>query len=103
MIARLLRSLVLLSLAIPCSAQILQYADRGSDDMVMVTDGVLTLFDAGEEGRWLNQVEIFGTGFGLDPAGESSLYLATPDGDLLIEVALPNAILGNNEPMWRSV
>ena len=61
MIARLLRSFVLLSLTIPCSAQILQYADRGSDDMQMVTDGVLTLFDAGEDGRWLNQVEIFGT------------------------------------------
>jgi hypothetical protein len=92
--------LVLLSLIAPCSGQVLQYGDRAPDGMQTVGDpGMLILFDAGAEGRWLNAIEVFAS-----PAGnaedEFQLYVIDLDGQLLRRVSLPYAVLAHGEEGW---
>jgi len=91
--------LVLLSLIAPCQAQVLQYGDRAPDSTETVGDpGALILFDAGEDGRWLNAVEAFATVGGGE--GDIRLYVIDLDGRLLRQVTLPTAILQHAEDGW---
>ena len=92
--------LVLLSLIAPCHAQVLQYGDRAPDGMQTVGDpGALILFDTGEEGRWLNAVEVFAKEAG-GAADEVRLYVIDLEGQLLREVTLPSAVLRHGEDGW---
>ncbi|MBM3473300.1 MAG: hypothetical protein FJX75_08545 [Armatimonadetes bacterium] len=94
---------VLLSLIAPCCAQVLQYGDRAPDGMQTVGDpGALILFDAGQDGRWLNAVEVFGREAG-GGTGDVRLYVIDWDGQLLRQVTLPSVVLQGGQDDWHKL
>ncbi len=84
------------------TAQVLQYGDRAPDEMQTVGDpGMLILFDAGEEGRWLNAIEVYASSPGGAPAGEElQLYVIDLDGRPLRRALLPYVVLTHTEDGW---
>jgi hypothetical protein len=60
--------------------------------------GALILFDTGQDGRWLNAVEVFGREAGT---GEVRLYVIDWDGQLLRQVTLPTAVLQGGQDDWH--
>jgi hypothetical protein len=88
----------LVTLIGPARAQVLQYGDRAPDEMQTVGDpGLLTLFDAGAEGRWLNAIEVYASSGGGDGF---ELYVVDLDGQLLRRVTLPSVVLANPQDGW---
>jgi len=102
-LSRPLLSALLLLLAAFASAQILQYADHAPDGMEVVGDpGLLILFDAGQEGRWLNGIEVFAsTPNGANAEAEFQVYVIDLDGRLLRRVSLPYTVLTQGEDGWH--
>lgn len=107
--ARLAMSLIVtlaLAVFIPAStsAQILQYADRAPDHMENLgSNGLLILFDAGEEGRWLNKVEVYASHQGGGEGQDFQLYLVDLEGRLLREICLPVSVWGGGEADWHDL
>lgn len=93
---------VLLLIAGTCPAQILEYGGREPPE-AEYAHGILVTFDAGEEGRWLNQVEAHIQPSAPVPGAELSLYIIDLEGRLLREMRLPEEVLHCGETAWRSL
>ena len=85
-------------------AQILQYADRAPDHMENLgNNGLLILFDAGEDGRWLNKVEVCASHRGGGEGQDFQLYVVDLEGRLLREICLPWSVWGGGEADWHDL
>jgi hypothetical protein len=97
---------VTLAVIIPAStpAQILQYADRAPDHMESLGgNGMLILYDAGADGRWLNKVEVYASHQGGGEGQEFQLYVVDLEGRLLREISLPVSVWGTGEADWHDL
>ncbi len=97
----LLNAALLVLITALAPAQILQYGDRAPDRMEdLGNNGLLILFDAGEEGRWLNKVEVYASHRGGGEGQEFQLYVVDLEGRLLREISLPVSVWGTGEAAW---
>ncbi len=99
-------ALAILLLAIPASAELLQYGDGVADGKKSIGGGGhAILFDAGTEGRWLNRVEMFGSRYGTPapPDEDFHLYVTDVNAQLLRTVPLPYSLWQRGEMYWREL
>lgn len=99
-------ALAILLLAIPASAELLQYGDGVADGRKSIGGGGhLILFDAGTEGRWLDRVEMVGSRYGgaAPPDEDFHLYVVDMNGRLLRSVSLPYSLWQRGELYRREL
>jgi len=94
----------ILPMAAVAPAQILQYGDRAPDRMENLgQSGLLVLFDTGEDGRWLNKVEVYASHQGGGEGEDFQLYVVDLEGRLLREISLPCSVWGGGEADWHDL
>jgi hypothetical protein len=100
----LLNAALLVLVTALAPAQILQYADRAPDHMESLSgNGLLILFDAGQDGRWLNNVEVYASHQGDGEGQDFQLYVVDLEGHLLREISLPVSVWGTGEADWHDL
>ena len=88
------------------SAQVLQYGDGTADGKKSFGGGGhLIVFDAGQDGRWLNRVEMFGSRYGTatPPDEDLHVYVTDSEGTVLRQVALPYLLWERGTEYWREL
>jgi len=90
----------------PVLAQAYYWGDGTPDGKRSVGGGGhLVFYDVAADGRWLNEIEMFGSryGGGQPPDEDFHLYVVDIDRNILVEVALPYSLWERGDEYWRDL
>ena len=99
-------SLLVVVALVPALADDYYFGDGTPDGKRSIGGGGHALFfDVGQDGRWLNRVQLFGSRYGhaQPPDEDFHLYVLDMDRSILADVSLPYSLWERGDEYWRDL